>query len=134
MKHLVFYDGECGLCDRTVQFLLKADKKEIFAFAALQGETAKKMLKDLPDNQKNVDSVILIEDWQTNPCVYIRSKAVFRMLWLLGGGWAILGLLNFLPAILFDWGYCLIARNRHRLFSKTECPLPNPQTRHRFLD
>lgn len=47
-EHLVFYDGECGLCDRVVQTLLKVDTHERFVFAPLQGKTAEKLLQDLP--------------------------------------------------------------------------------------
>lgn len=133
MQHLVFYDGECGLCDRTVQFLLKADKKDVCVFAPLKGITALQMLKDLPPSQKNADSVILVENWETDPKFCIRSKAIFRIFWLLGGWWSLLGWLNFLPAFLFDWAYRLVAHYRHQLFSKITCPVPDEKTRHRFL-
>ena len=37
---LVFYDGDCGLCHRTVRFLLARDPEgSLFLFAPLFGET-----------------------------------------------------------------------------------------------
>lgn len=128
-KHLVFYDGSCGFCDSIVQFLLRIDHQRKFVFAPLQGETAKKTMKTLPDT----DSVVLVENYQTHPETRIRSAAVFRILWLAGGFWAIPGVLCFLPSVLFDWGYNLVAKNRHRLFKRTECVIPNPSDKERFL-
>lgn len=128
-KHLVFYDGECGLCDAVVQFILKRDKEQIFVYAPLQGETAGQLL--IPKPQE--DTVILIENFETLPQRYIYSQAVFRILWLLGGWWALPGLLFFLPPVLFNWGYRLVAKYRKRLFPKTECVLPPPTDGKRFL-
>ena len=132
--HLVFYDGECGLCDHVVQFLLWADRKGIFVYAPLQGETARKFLKDLPEEYRTADSLILIEDYKgENPKSYLFGKGALRIAWLLGGPWALLGVVSFLPAWLYDWAYRLVARNRHRLFSVDSCRMPDPSFKNRFL-
>lgn len=133
-KHLVFYDGQCGFCDRTVRFLLDVDDKQQFIFAPLQGSTAAPFIQDLPPALKNADSLILVENYQSDhPQVYILSKAVFRICWLLGGAWTLLGWLCFLPSFLFDWGYRLVAQNRHRLFSKDKCTIFPKDYQDRFL-
>lgn len=130
-QHLIFFDGQCGLCDRAVQFVLKADKSRIFAFAPLQGETAKKMLQGIP---MDLDSVILIENFQTAEArTFVRSKAVFRTCWLLGGCYKLVGWKYVLPAWFFDWGYRIVAANRHRLFKPVACVLPDPAQKDRFL-
>jgi hypothetical protein len=41
---IIFYDGVCGLCDRSIQFIMLHDKKKVFRFAALQSEFAAKTL------------------------------------------------------------------------------------------
>lgn len=128
----MFYDGTCGFCDHTVQFLIKADKKRDFAFAPLQGETAKTLLKDLPDEMKQVDSLILIEDYQKNPRFWVLGKGAFRIAWLLGGMWALIGWIHFLPGFLYNWGYRLIARNRKK-FAPLSCKIPDPNQKDRFL-
>ena len=46
-RHVVFYDGVCGLCDRTVRFLLRRDRRDRLRFAPLQGEVARKLLPPL---------------------------------------------------------------------------------------
>ena len=128
-NHLVFYDGTCGLCDHAVQYILKVDRKQVFVFAPLDGETAKKILHKPPD----VDSMILVENFGSpEQRIYLQSRAVWRICWLLGGSWRLLGWLCFLPGFLFDWAYRIVARQRRRFFSSA-CPLPNPSQRNRFL-
>ncbi len=130
VKHLLFYDGECGLCDRAVQFVLKHDEKGIFCYAPLQGTTAKRYFGTPP----SLDTLILVENFQSlHPVIHMRGKGAFRILWLLGGVKAIPGLLYFLPAFSYDWAYRLIANNRNWLFSKESCQLPNPSEQRRFL-
>ncbi|CAF23415.1 thiol-disulfide oxidoreductase DCC family protein [Candidatus Protochlamydia amoebophila] len=133
-KHLVFYDGECGLCDSLVQFLIKIDHDKQFAFAPLQGETAKQRLSHLPFTARNIDTLIFIENFKSPHFkICISSQAVFRICWLIGKGWTFLGLLYFLPSFLFDWIYRLVARYRHRFMSKAECPLPLSDQKDRFF-
>lgn len=86
--HLVFYDGECGLCDHVVQFLLWADRKGVFVFAPLQGETAREVLKGLPEESRGADSLVLVENYKSeNAQFYLFGKGALRIAWLLGGLW-----------------------------------------------
>jgi predicted DCC family thiol-disulfide oxidoreductase YuxK len=132
MKHLVFYDGNCGFCDQSVQILLKLDKRRLFAFAPLKGETAAKFLQQISQEMQQADSLILVEDFQSNPKLYIMGKAILRIFWLLGGFWSLIGWMNVLPSAPFDFFYRIVARNRGRLFSGT-CTLPLEKERDRFL-
>lgn len=132
--HLIFYDGECGFCDHWVQCFLSWDKTGQLMFAPLQGETARKLLVDLPEEYRGKDTLILIENFQSdNRRYYIMGKAVLRLFWLLGGWRAwLLGWVSFLPSVLYDWVYRLVARNRHFL-SAPVCQLPDPKRKGRFL-
>lgn len=133
MKHLVFYDGECGFCDQVVQFLLEKDQNQDFGFAPLQGSTAERELKNIPEEAKQADSVILLENYGTkDQKLYMLGKAGFRVMWLLGGRWKLLGWVNFFPACLYDWGYRMVARNRYRLFPQS-CTVPTQEQKDRFL-
>ncbi len=135
MKHLVFYDGSCGLCDHVVEFLLKHDKKSVFLFAPLQGKTASIELQYLPDEMKGEDSLILIENYNVpGEKFYMLGKGAFRILWLMGGLWSVLGIINFFPDYLYNWGYRLVARKRHKLFKQDVCRLPNENYKGRFLE
>lgn len=133
-EHLVFYDGECGFCDAVVQLILRQDSHEIFDFAPLQGKTAAQMLKHLPADIVNNDSLILIENYKSpHPQFYVLGKGAFRISWLLGGMWAVPGLISFLPSFLYDWGYRLVARNRDKLFKNTSCVVPTKEKQEHFL-
>ena len=133
-SHLVFYDGSCGLCDRIVAFLIKRDKKKCFVFAPLDGITAGKFLQDLAEKYKQGDSLILVENYQSVSFkIYLFSQAAFRIAWLLGGFWKLIGWLFFLPAFLFNWIYYFIARHRHQFFSSRSCEFPQNLSKDRFL-
>ena len=84
---IVFYDGECGLCDRVVSFLTARDKKQRLRFAALQSETARALLP--PHRIANLDTVVLVNEKGT----HIESSAVLRALVEIGQLWTLAGAL-----------------------------------------
>jgi predicted DCC family thiol-disulfide oxidoreductase YuxK len=134
LKHLIFYDGSCGLCDQMVRWVFGQDKNEIFVFAPLQGETAAKYLKNLPPDIRYTDSLILIENYTSlYPKVFILAKGALRIAWLLGWPWFLIGWLSFFPGWLFDWGYRLVARHRHYFFPGEQCFIPLADQKDRFL-
>lgn len=131
-NHLVFYDGECGFCDQVVQFILKVDHRKLFMFAPLQGKTAAKVLKGMSPSDRREDTLVLVENYrEPHEQISILGKGAFRILWLLGGAWKLLGWISFLPSPLYNWAYRLFARHRHRFFAK-QCQLPQ-QKDSRFL-
>lgn len=135
---LVLYDGVCGLCNRSVRFLLRMDKNEIFSFAPLQGSTVKQFSQehnltiDLP---RHPDTIILVtKDSSGAPVCYYRSDAILEICRRLPPRWRWLYFLKFIPSWLRDWVYDFIAARRYRWFGKYDtCPLPSPKYRHRFL-
>ena len=129
--NIVFYDGVCGLCDRTVQFVLKRDQARRIFFAPLQGETAKQR----PDLPADLRSIVFITNFGTaQERVYFRSDAVLRILDLLSGIWRVVSWLRIIPRSLRDAIYDAVARRRYRWFGKFDnCRVPTPETRARFL-
>ncbi len=114
-KHVIFYDGECVLCHRAVQYLIDLDAEKLFAFAPLNGKTAADVLTGPNTCYANANSLVLVEDYQsTNREFWIRSKAIFRVYWLLGGAWNALGWLCFVPGNLGDVFYRWAANHRHQ--------------------
>lgn len=126
---ILFFDGVCGLCNHSVDWLLKHDHQAIFRFAPLQGETAQRSLPRADTLQ--LGSVILRVDGQ----IFRQSSAVVRVLWRLGILEKISGtMLWLIPKPLRDLGYRIVARNRYRWFGKKEtCRMPSPEERSRFL-
>jgi predicted DCC family thiol-disulfide oxidoreductase YuxK len=131
-RHLVFFDGVCGLCDRTVRFLLRHDRRDRLRFAPLQGETARRMLPPLGGRPEDLDTIYVIT---AAGKLLRRSKAVLFAVSALGGGWALLAALRVIPSPLMDLLYRLVARVRYHLFERFEaCAMPPPQERARFLE
>jgi predicted DCC family thiol-disulfide oxidoreductase YuxK len=126
---ILFFDGVCGLCNRSVDFAMAHDRRQRLLFAPLQGETARTLLD--PADVASLDSVVLLNARG----VHRRSAAVVRVLWLLGGVWTILGMVLWvIPKPLRDLGYGFVARYRYRWFGRKEsCRMPTPQERSRFL-
>ena len=128
---IVFYDGVCGLCDRTVKFLLKRDAARSFKFAALQGETARQR-GDLPDDLKSV--VFVAKSGTAQEQIYFRSDAVLQMLDQIGGFWSLVSWLRIVPRPIRDTIYDSIVKRRYRWFGKFDtCRTPSPEMRARFL-
>lgn len=128
-RPLLLFDGVCGLCNRFVDFILRHDRRSLFLFAPLQGETAAELLS--AEERADLKSVVLI--W--NGREYRHSAAVVRILWLLGSWWVMCGwLLYLVPAPLRDLGYRLVARWRYRLFGQSAaCRMPKPDEVARLL-
>jgi predicted DCC family thiol-disulfide oxidoreductase YuxK len=102
--NLIFFDSTCPLCQRSVQKIQEADAGKIFAFYPLTSEKAKELL---PEKLLKGDTIVLLENGQKT---WIRAKAIFRILGLLGSKW---GWLVHVPGLnLF---YRIIAHNRHFL-------------------
>lgn len=132
-KHLVLFDGVCGLCDRTVQFLLEHDEAGLLRFATLQGETAAAIFARHPELE-GVDSVVYIEREGGEERVHVRSKAVFKLCGRLDAKVRWLAVFGVLPQALADVGYDAMAKVRYAIFGKLDaCRIPTPETRARFL-
>jgi predicted DCC family thiol-disulfide oxidoreductase YuxK len=133
-EHLVLYDGACGFCSRTVQWILAADRDERFHFAPLDGPTATAVLARHPDVPRDLDSVLYVDRSGGTERVLVRSDAILRICrGLPGRGWiAALGAL--VPHRIADLVYRTVARNRRRISAGLgACPLPPATARARFL-
>ncbi len=133
-RHLVLYDGDCGLCDRTVQRLLRADRHGVLAYAPLQGPTAA-AVRARHAAVPALDSILLLADaGMPGERLLARSDAALELARIVGGGWRLLGIARALPRPWRDAAYDFVARRRHRWFGRPEvCSVPPPATRRRFL-
>ena len=126
---IVFYDGDCGLCDRSVQALIRWDKGHRLRYATLQGETAARLL-GAPEGDSGGWSVMFLEDGR----LHDRSTAAIRAARAAGGAGRLLAPGLLVPRGLRDAVYRWIARNRLRWFGGAEaCLLPTQALRQRFL-
>jgi predicted DCC family thiol-disulfide oxidoreductase YuxK len=128
---VILFDGVCNLCNSSVQFVLRRDKKKQFLFGSLQGMYGQDVLKEQNMPADDLHSFILKE----NNVIYTKSTAALRVLKILGGGWKLLYIFIIIPKFIRDGVYGFIAQNRYRWFGKKEeCWVPTPEWKNRFLD
>jgi predicted DCC family thiol-disulfide oxidoreductase YuxK len=131
MQTSVFFDGVCTLCNRSVNFLISKDKKEVLKFASLQSEYAQNTIPKELLNRENLDTIIVYSDGQ----FYDRSNAVLKLCKILGGGFYVFLIGYLIPRFIRDGLYRFIANNRYRWFGKTaQCRIPTVDLKDRFLD
>lgn len=133
---VLLYDGVCGVCNKTVQTILKRDRSGTMRFAALQSEYGQTALARHPE-LKDIDSVIFLDHSGVNRSerAYSRSTASLKVASYLGGVWKLFLIAYIVPKVLRDGLYDLVARNRYKIFGKHDsCMLPPPDVRARFLD
>jgi predicted DCC family thiol-disulfide oxidoreductase YuxK len=132
---VLLYDGVCGLCNKTVQMVLKRDKRQTMRFAALQSDYARGIVEKHP-SLKTVDSVVYVEkSGKGGERIYTRSDAALKVASYLGGAWKLLLIGYIIPRPLRNLLYNLVARYRYRVFGRYDsCLLPPPSVRARFLD
>lgn len=132
---LVLYDGVCGLCNKSVQFILARDPAGRFAYCPLQSRMAVEML-ERHGMVVDFDSFLLVENpGQPDERVLSRFRAARAVSMRLGSFWGWLGRLSLLvPAFVGDVLYRFIARRRYAWFGKADaCLLPSPEQRTRFM-
>ena len=115
----LLYDGSCGLCHRSVRFILAEDRSGTsFRF------------EPLSDGEKT-SVIVQTADGRT----LLRSDAVIHTLQRLGGYWRVIGIaFGVLPRVIRNAMYDGIARVRYRIFGRTKdaCPIVPPDLRSRF--
>ena len=130
-KPIILFDGICNLCQGSVQFVLKHDKKRQFLFASLQSTIATELISSYQNTSPRTDSFVLVE----NGKMYMRSTAALRVCRRLNGWLPLLYGLIIIPRFIRDVVYDLVARNRYKWFGKlNECWVPTPELSARFLD
>ena len=129
-KSIILFDGICNLCNSSVNFIIKNDKKEHFLFASLQSDAAKDILLQYQVKKIKFDSILLIENGE----IFEKSRAALRISRNLDGAYRFIYFLKIIPKFLTDWIYEIIARNRYKWFGKKEfCMIPSSQVKNRFL-
>lgn len=127
MERIILFDGNCNLCNHSVQFIIKRDPKALFKFASLQSDVGKQLTKTY--NQSS-DSIVFIDN---NKC-YVASSAVLRICYHLKGFWKLFYILLFVPTPIRDYVYHTFARNRYRWFGEQDkCMVPSQKLKDRFL-
>lgn len=126
---LILFDGVCVFCSRWVQFVLRLDRQRRFRFLPIQSPRGRALAGrfGIDPDAPQTNAVIL------DGRIRFKSDAALTVLGVFPGT-APLALLKAIPRGLRDPLYDLIARNRYRIFGRTDhCLVPEAADRERFL-
>lgn len=128
---IIFFDGVCNLCNSSVNYFIKRDKKNILKFASLQSDAAKQILLQFGVEKVDLKSIIVLN----NNKLYLESSAIIEILKQLGGIYKIFTIFWIIPKPIRDFLYQIIAKNRYRWFGKKEsCMIPTPELKNKFIE
>ena len=127
---IIFFDGVCGLCNRSVDFLMKHDTAQSLRYAPLQGEAAKEFLPSL-HRRLPLSSMVYIDGEK----IFTQSTAILLAASSLGGIYSLMRLFLLIPRFIRDRIYSWISQHRYQWFQKLDsCRLPTQKERALFLD
>lgn len=132
---LLLYDGTCGFCNASVQFIIARDRRGTMRFAPLQSDVGAAVIGRHPA-LRDIDSVVYVDGYGTGDGerVSVRSAAALAICRYLGRPWSLASAGRVVPAVIRDAVYDLIARHRYRFFGRHDsCALPPSDVRGRFI-
>lgn len=130
-KQLILFDGVCNLCNSSIQYVIKHDKKNLFMFAPLQSETGKYIIKAYKIDIEKTDSILL---YSNENGLSSKSTAAIKVARHLGFPRNVMSVFFIIPAFIRNWVYDYIAKNRYKWYGKQEaCMIPTPELKSKFL-
>ena len=129
-RNILFFDGVCTVCNKTIDFFIKKDDKNAIYYASLQSKFAKELLRKQSIDSNKMDSILYFSKGK----LHTKSSAILRAIKELSFIYRVLFLLIIIPKFIRDFFYDLIAKNRYSLFGKSStCRVPNESEIKRFI-
>lgn len=125
---IVFYDGDCGLCNKSVQVILNKEKSDELRFCALQSDVAKEFFVFKGEPAPDLSTLIFYNEKGFS----YRSTAVLRIAAYLKFPASCVKIGWVSPTFLRDLIYRQVAKRRNKMF-KSQCFLPSKEQHVRFL-
>lgn len=121
-RHLLLWDGDCGICQESVDWVRRRDRGRRFEPVPFQRAPSPPMTPELREACRRAVHVITADGR-----VLRAGRATLFVLREIGHPWAA-RVLEIPPLIwAIELGYWLVARNRNlasRLLARTSCQLP----------
>lgn len=127
---VVLFDGLCGMCDASVQCLLRLDRERRLRYIPLQDVRVASLAAQVTGPSGDYETMAVLYQGQlfTRVAAYIelgRHVGRLRLVRLI---------LRVVPAPLANTAYGIIARHRHRFGGRlAACRIPSPEERALFL-
>ena len=125
MSWVLFFDGDCAFCSKSVRQVVSFDRQRRVSFAPLQGKLAAE-LGFARHADKSDGTMVLLRE--SDKKIFIRSDALIELAGALGRGWRVFTLARFIPKTLRDRVYRWVADHRYLFLGKSDaCSLPDPE-------
>jgi predicted DCC family thiol-disulfide oxidoreductase YuxK len=126
---VVLFDGVCNFCSWSVRFIHRHDDGTL-RFAPLQSDVAGDLLAAHGLEPDYFDSLVYIGP----EGVHTKSDGAVHIARHMDLPYSLGWHLRYVPRVLRDVGYDLVARIRYRVWGKKdECMVPDAELRDRFL-
>tara|TARA_R100001369_G_C3327589_1_gene170113 strand:+ start:17371 stop:17793 length:423 start_codon:yes stop_codon:yes gene_type:complete len=131
-KLLILFDGVCNLCNSSVLYVIKRDKKNRFLFAPLQSEIGQSVLNEFNIDRSKTDSILLYNP--INNSIIYKSSAALHISKHLSFPTNLMVVFFIIPTFIRNWVYSYIAKNRYKWYGKKDaCMIPTPELKSKFI-
>ena len=125
---ILFYDGDCGFCNRSVSFVLKKDKTKKIFFAKLESDFTKKTFNKNNWNLPDMSTLYFID----NGVLFKKSSAILRISCYLKMPYNFLFIFKIIPKFLRDYMYEFVSKRRNKIANRF-CFIPSKDQKNRFI-
>ena len=115
-RMIVFFDGHCVMCSRTMRFFKRIDKKCQLEFDDRNSEFAAAFRDRTGFDPGKFESVVYVKNFaDEGERIFFKSDAALMILKDVGGVWGAISILLYVPKFIRDPIYDFISKNRHRI-------------------
>ena len=130
-RPLIIYDGVCVFCSHAMRSIARRDHHGLIQFASAQSPLGQALFRHYGLDPTAFETVLLLRDGRA----FGKLDMALEMAQLIGGPWWSFTVFRPLPRRLQDLAYDLVAKNRYRLFGRTDtCMIPDAGWRSRVID
>jgi len=122
VRWIVFFDGDCAFCSRSIRLLARLDWHDRVRLSPLQSELAREKGLVMHDDPAD-DSMVVYRE--SDKKAFSSSSGWLELMRALGFPFNLLTVFRLVPKPWRDGIYRWIARNRYQWFGKADrCSLP----------
>jgi predicted DCC family thiol-disulfide oxidoreductase YuxK len=127
-NNLLFFDGDCVLCNKSIRFIHFLDSKRVIFFSPLQSELGLEI-----QNQLQLPKFISTVVYHHKGILYSKSSAVIHCLSDTNWYFKPILLLLLIPKFIRDKVYDFIAENRKKIFRNQSCSIASESLRKQVI-